>query len=116
MERVSMPNFAPIEITLYDENDAIKAKYTRSKLPWGIPKKAVQLSKSLGDVENISESDIDAIAGMVVEIFGDQFTVEDLDKSSDVSEMMTVIQSIVTRAGVLVQANPTLPLAGAKKK
>ncbi len=107
---------APIQITLYDEHEEVKETYSRSRVPWGILKKAIRLSKLNTDLDKISAEDIDAIAGLVVEIFGDQFTIAELDKGADVSEMMTVLQAIVTRASRLVKANPTVPPAKPKRQ
>jgi len=51
---------------------------------------------------------VDQIAGLVVEVFSDQFTLEDLDNGADVGEMLAVIQNIVARANG-VSLNPTPP-------
>lgn len=103
-----MPRPTPMTITIYDpETDEVKASYTRLFVPWRLLKVAVQLSKSM-DVENMTEADIDALAAMVVEVFGGKFSVQDLNDGADISEMVTVLQAIVAKArGGL--ANPTLP-------
>jgi 23S rRNA G2069 N7-methylase RlmK/C1962 C5-methylase RlmI len=100
---------APLEITLYDPvtNEEIKT-YTRSFLPWKLLKTAIRLSKGF-DAENLSEKDLDQLAGLVVDVFGNQFSVEDLNNGSDVGEMATVLQAIMTRASSLMPANPTRP-------
>lgn len=97
----------PVTITLYDANDEVIATYSRTMIPWGILKKAIALTKSL-DAEKVSSEEIDAIAGLIVETFGSQFSIQDLDKGADVMEMVSVLQNIVTRASALVQANPTM--------
>ncbi len=103
----------PISIKLYGPDDEELKTCTRSVIPWGILKKAIRINQTIGKKAggDLDEEDVDALAGLVVEIFGDQFTVEDLDKGADVSEMMAVIQAIVARAGALVQADPTAPSA-----
>jgi hypothetical protein len=103
----------PITITLYEADDEIKKTYSRTVVPWGILKKAIALTKSL-DTEKVRTEEIDAIAGLVVETFSNQFSIQDLDAGADVNEMISVLQSIVTRASALVQANPTVT-PGSKK-
>jgi len=104
-----------LQITLYQANDEIKQTFTRTIIPWGVLKKAITLTRSL-DEENITEKDMDSIAGLVVEAFGNQFTIKDLDESSDIGEMLSVLKNIVTRASMLVQANPTIPPSRKKRR
>lgn len=106
-----MPKPTPMVITVYDENDEVKATYTRSFVPWRLLKKAVKLLKEvdLEDLNNISESDIDAIASLVVDVFGDQFTLKDLDNGVDISEMVAVLQTITAKASGFNSPNPTPP-------
>ena len=105
-----MPIFAPLKLTLYDpETDEVKAEYTRSYIPWKIAKKATRLMKSLKGKaeEDMTDEDYDATAGLVIEIFGDKFTVQDLDNGSDLDEMMAVISSIEARlAGISPNPHP----------
>jgi hypothetical protein len=105
----------PLKITIYGANDAENKEYSRSTIAWGILKKAIALTKSI-DAESASVEDIDAIASLVVDAFGGQFSIQDLDKGADIGEMMAVLQSIVARAGALVNANPTVTPPTAKKK
>jgi hypothetical protein len=100
---------APIELKLYGSDDEVKATYHRSKIPWGLLKKAVRLANLNLNPDSLSEEDVDAIAGLVVEVFGDQFTIEDLDAGADLNEMLAVVQAIVKRASSLVKANPIPP-------
>jgi hypothetical protein len=105
----------PITITLYGANDEEKQTFSRTVIPWGILKKAIALSKSINE-DAVGSQDIDAIAGLVVEAFGNQFTIQDLDVGADVGEMISVLKNIVARAGALVQANPTMAPGSRKKK
>lgn len=98
----------PLTITLYDENDEIKASYTRAFVPWRILKAALRMAKSM-DVNNMTENDIDALASLVVEAFGNRFSIEDLNNGADVSEMVTVLQTIINKARGLMPSNPTPP-------
>ncbi len=104
----------PIIITLYGPDSEPGKEYSRSIVPWGVLKKAIALTKSI-DQKNVTEADMDAIAGLVVEVFGGQFTLQELDQGADIGELLSILQSIVARAGTLVRANPT-PVPVSKKK
>lgn len=100
-----------MRITLYGEDDEVKATYSRSFVPWRLLKQAIKLQKTLSktDGTEVSEDDLDSLASLVVESFGNQFSIEDLNDGADVTEMMTVLITIVNKArGTL---NPTLPPA-----
>lgn len=100
----------PISITLYDADDAPVKTFTRSVVPWGILKRAIKMAKHLNsnvlDVKNLNEDLMDELAGLVVTIFGDRFSIEDLDKGADITDMVTVIEQIVSKAGGLVPNQP----------
>lgn len=98
-----------MQITLYDpETNEPKATYSRMFVPWKLLKVAVRLAKTL-DTSNITEDDADALAGLVVEAFGNKFSVEDLNEGSDIGEMITVMNMIIGRARGVMTANPTQP-------
>jgi len=105
-----MPKSAPLTLNLYDKDDEIVKTVTRSFVPWKMLKKGITLQKQLGTKEpnEYEEEDIDTLTGYIMAIFeGQGLTVEMLDEQSDIMEMITVIQSVVSRArGVM---DPTLP-------
>lgn len=104
-----MPISTPLKITLYDPaTNEVKKEFSRSFVPWRILKKAIQLSKTLANLDqtDITEADVDAIAGLVVDVFGDQFTVAELNDGADLSEMMTVLQAIISKAEGMVPNPP----------
>lgn len=106
-----MPISAPLKITLYDpETNEVRKEFVRSFVPWRLLKKAIQLSKSLKNLDenDLKEEDVDAIAGLVVDVFGDQFTVDELNQGADLAEMMTVMQAIVSKASGITP-NPPPP-------
>ena len=103
-----MAQNAVMKITLYDENSEEKKTFTRTFVPWRLLKKAIQLSKTL-NLEQVSEEDLDSLAGLVVEAFGDQFSLDELNDGADITEMVTVLQIIMTRAGGSLGGNPTKP-------
>jgi len=101
---------SPIVLNLYDpQTQEIEKTFTINFIPWKMLKRAIRLNKSLASkkIDDYEESDIDEIANFVISICGDELTVEKLDEGSDVTEMMTVIQSIVSRARGIM--DPTLP-------
>jgi len=104
-----MPISTPLKITLYDpESNEVRKEFSRSFIPWRILKKAIQLSKTLAnlDQKDITENDVDAIAGLVVDVFGDKFTVEELNQGADLAEMMAVLQAIIAKAEGMVPNPP----------
>lgn len=106
-----MPIPTPLKITLYDpETNEVVREFVRSFVPWRLLKKAIRLSKTLNNLseDNLSEEDVDSIASLVVDAFGDQFTVEQLSEGADLSEMMTVLEAIVSRAQG-IPGNPPPP-------
>ena len=93
-----MAQATPMKLTLYDpETQEEKKTFTQMFVPWKLLKAAVRLSKSL-NVEELNEADVDAVAALVVETFGNRFTVDELNQGADIGEMITVMNAIVGRA------------------
>ena len=88
----------PLQITLYDpETDEVKASYSRVFVPWKVLKYAVGLAKGL-DAANMTEDQLDQLAALIVEAFGNKFSIQDLNDGADISEMMTVLNQIIAKA------------------
>ena len=104
-----MAKNTPMTIILYDKDNEEKARFTRSFVPWKMLKKAIKINQGLNPDE-MTEADIDAVASLVVEVFGDQFTIEELDNGADVSDMLAVLQAIIARASG-TSLNPTPPVS-----
>jgi hypothetical protein len=86
----------------------VKKEYVKAFIPWKMLKKAIALRKVVSKGEDeIGESDIDAIAGYVIELFGQDLTLSMLDNGSDLGEMISIIQAVMGRASGLI--NPTVP-------
>jgi hypothetical protein len=105
---------APLKLTLYDpETDEVIQEYSRSFIPWKLLKQAMRLARSLEgqNLDDLDESMIDELAGLVAEVFGNRFSVQQLNDGSDLNEMLTVLTSIITRAAASmpVGPNPTRP-------
>lgn len=103
-----MPLPTPIQITLYTADNEVKATFSQGFVPWRMLKKAVSLSKTLNGGE-LTDELVDAMAGLVVETFGDRFTVKDLDDGAEITEMIAVINQIVAKAFGAMPVNPANP-------
>lgn len=100
----------PMTIRLYDENNEF-VEFTRNFVPWKLLKLALKLFQQMEDVDikSMSEDMVDSLASLVVEVFGNQFSIEDLNEKADISDMMSVITMIVSKASGGIAANPTRP-------
>lgn len=102
--------FTALKITLYDpETNEEKKTYTRTFVPWKLLKSAMGIAEKIKPGENVNPEMADAIAALVVDTFGGQFTVDELNDGADLGEMMTVVHGIVSRAKGVGPGNPTLP-------
>ena len=98
----------PLQITLYDpETDEVIKTYSRSFVPTKILNYAVTVLQNL-DSENMTDEMLDQIYGLVVEAFGNRFSIEQLKNGADLSETMAVVNTIVSKASISVP-NPTIP-------
>lgn len=92
--------FAPIEITLYDENDEPIETYCKSVIRWGMLKQAIKLSKQLeGDgTSDLSEDSLDGLTAFVCRLFDDRFTPQQLEDGADIAEITAAFRAVVNRA------------------
>lgn len=115
----------PIQITLYDpKKNEILAEYSQSIVSWGLLKKAVaiqrasdasipkekqwwQFLKKDNEAMSPEEAQMGAISQFVVDLFGNRFTIKELEAGADVGEVMAVFQAVLARATASVRANPT---------
>lgn len=105
-----MPLQTPIKLTLYHPDCSVRAEYICTYMPFRLFKTAIRVSASLSkmDVGELTEADADALAGLVVEAFGRQFTADELWDGADLNEAMAVMAGIVARGRILM-GNPTRP-------
>jgi hypothetical protein len=118
---------APIKLTIYDPetHESVKELQT-SLVPWGILKRAIRLVKSLGGVmdemktaqaaqdvmavlDKLDEGTVDELTGLVCDVFGGKVTIEELNRGTEIMEMVTVLQAVVSRAMGSFGGNPTPP-------
>ncbi len=109
-----MPLGTPIELTLYDDNDEIIGIYRRARIPMTFAERAMDLSVQLTDDKGPDQ--LKAMYQLIVEFFGEKFTVEDLRKGADLLELITVVEAISVRAGGLLPANQNPFPKGSKSR
>lgn len=102
---------APIELTLYNENDEVIDTLSRTRIPSYLLDMAIQLQTSLA--ENPETPNGDALFDFIVEFYGHKVDRDTLKKQTDLIECMTVLRSIINRASSLAvefaQGNPQVP-------
>lgn len=95
-----MPALAPIKLTLYDlVTYDPRGEYICNFVPMRYLKLAIQLAKSK---VNVNE---DALVGLIIDLFGHQFSVNELLNYSEHSDRMLVLQAIVLRPGLIGYRN-----------
>jgi hypothetical protein len=107
-----MEKKTPILFTLYEpETGEVKAEYATFIVPFGILETAVLMAETL-DLQNLKTEDINALAALVVDLFGKRFELEDVKKYADVEDTITVMNSIMSRARAAMpkSADPTKAL------
>lgn len=105
----------PITLTLYApdyESSGEKKEYVQVFIPWKMLKEAMRLSREMSKGENVVEqlSDelIDSISNLVVTVFGNRFSVEELEQQAEMMDVISVVNQIVTFAGG--NTDPTIPV------
>lgn len=105
---------APLTLKFYSPDDEVLKTYVRNGMPAGVMRKAMQLfgamdGKDAATIQNTDEL-MDSLAALIVELYGDQFTMDELYKHSYFDEWFTLIQQMMSRAqGVQAQYSPTSP-------
>jgi hypothetical protein len=114
----------PIKLTFYDrKTQEVIKEFSQSVITFGMLLRASQLSEIIESAEkkekkwwmwwekNITkeEEQINAMLKLVVDLFDNQFTIDELRDGADVSEVVTVLRSITSRATNIMTANPTQP-------
>lgn len=106
----------PIQLTLYDPDNGDEvavingrpAEFSRLIVPWGLLKRVMIFLKStdVSEPTSLTEENIDMMSALIVELFGNQFTITDVERGADVTDMISVLQMVTAKAqGIL--PNPT---------
>ncbi len=97
--------FAPVELTLYNEDDEPVSTFSKSVIRWGMMKQAIKLAKQMdGNEKDLTEESFDALTAFVCRLFDDKFTPEALEAGADISEIMTCFKAVVRRASAMGNA------------
>lgn len=101
----------PMKITLYDpETNEVIKEHTRLFVPWKFFKRAITLAKKFDQedfsIDQVDEDMADEMTALVVSVFGNAFTAEELETGATLDEMFTVIQNIIGNVSK-IGGNPT---------
>ncbi|MCL2695443.1 MAG: hypothetical protein FWE69_03850 [Clostridiales bacterium] len=95
------PVFAPICLTLYDENDETVRDLQKSVVCWGMMKQALAVGKIIQQHGEDSPETVDAITAFVCRFYDDKVTIAELDRGAELREVMAVYHAVMRRAGAL---------------
>lgn len=111
-----------ITLTLYKGDDEEQRTLTRSFLPWGILEMAIELQEDLAGVETgedgnlkISIDQVRRLTDLVVFIFGDKASAEELNNGASVQDMFSVFKQIFAMVSGIMSSNPTIGQAVNRK-
>lgn len=98
--------FAPISITLYDEDDEPIKTNEKSVLRWGMLKQALKVANSIQRDEkgDLDPDSLDAVTDFVCYLFGNRITKDELYEQADIREVMAAFRAVVGRAQILGNA------------
>jgi hypothetical protein len=89
---------APLKITLYNpETKEPIGEYICNFVPFKFLKLALRLAVSTININ------ADALGGLIVELFGRQFSVDELMRQSDENDRIAILQAIMNRTGMTMK-------------
>lgn len=100
----------PIQITFYNSDDTVKAEYSKLRIPLGLIDIALELSENQ-DPKSDRETWA-AIKSFIVEVFGNQFTLDELNQGADLGDIISVFNMISAKISNVLRSfnpNPTRP-------
>ncbi len=105
-----------IELKFYEpQTDEVCKTYIAPRVKTKVLKHGIRLAKQIGNPKNMDEAQVDALLDFVVELFGEQFTREELEEQTDLLECISVMQALFGRVNLLAMTqrpqtpNPTKP-------
>lgn len=99
----------PMVIHLYDpETGDVEITYSQNFVPWRLLKVAVALAGQI-DSSNMTPEDVDRLGSLVVEAFGNRFSLDDLSAKGDITEVTAVLTQIVNKARGVAPVPPPGP-------
>lgn len=101
----------PISITFYNPDDSIKAEYSKVRIPLGMVDIALELAERME--KNTDKETWQAVLALLVEIFGNQFTLAELKNGADLGEIESTFKMIMVKISNTMAGsgakNPTSP-------
>ena len=85
----------PITLNFYDDNDEIIKTYSKSRVSWGMWKRALKVRPAQDD--KLDDSAIENIRRFVVDFFDNQFTEGELIAHTDVEDVLICASQIAVR-------------------
>ena len=96
------PTFAPVTMTLYDQNDEPITTLTKSVIRWGVLKRALKLATLMEESKGSESGEhLDALTAFVCELFDDKVTQAELEAGADIGEVMACFKAVMHRASAL---------------
>lgn len=103
----------PISLDFYDADDEVIHTYSRTRIMVQVLERAMDIMDRFGDLDKneLPEDGLNSIHQLVVDFYGEKFTIDELKKHADIREEFAVIEAIIARASAIMpnQANPTMP-------
>ena len=103
----------PLKLTLYNpETNEVEKEFSRAFIPTGIFTELVKLMKAvdLKHPEKLEPETADSLYALISELFGNQITIDQIKKGTDLGEFMVLFATIMSRVeGEVSQPNPTNP-------
>ena len=99
---------AQMVLHIYDEENELVKTVSQNFVPWRMLKQAIKVQKAIGkkDASEYTEEDVDQIGGLVLSVFGNRLTKEDIDRA-DLTEMLAVVEQINQAANGGSPRDPT---------
>lgn len=85
----------PIKITFYNSDDSVKAEYSKLRIPLGLVDIALDIADD--QTPKTDRETWEKIKAFIVEIFGGQFTLDELNQGADLGDIISVFNMIVAK-------------------
>src|SRR5258706_13694738 len=110
----------PILLNFYDADDEVTATYSRNGATASVMERVMDIAEAMEDKDEeelkADKMMINALGAIIVEFYGDKFTLDELKKKTYFNEWLPFIRQIMARAkGVQEQYSPTFLQSSQKK-
>ena len=104
------PTQAPFVLNLYDpETNEVLKTLSRVFIPTGVFGEIVALMQGidLQHPEKLDQNAVESIYALVVEVHGNQISVDEVKSSTDLGEVLALLTNIMARVGALLPVSDT---------